>query len=203
MKHLRGLLVNIEINQHTIFFHHNPHPITLHTNNPNNGTILVGRVGHLSILLLNFDSNSIGHKGGEDSHALSHNLYLHLIILILGINQISSSIFLNLYLQFLSLHNNLITSEIQILWDRHYYLHNRYLTLIINQLKLLTILSCKLFHPTLFWLYLYMTFNYGLEELIMINLEHQWSFMRKMKKKKIQMNPWMMPSWRMWTFQKF
>ena len=62
------------------------HPITLHTNNPNNGTILVGRVGHLNILLLNFHSNSIGHKGGEDSHTLSHNLSLHLIILILSIN---------------------------------------------------------------------------------------------------------------------
>ena len=151
MKHIWGILGNLEINQHTRVFHHYSHPITLHTNNPNNGTILVSRVGHLSILLLNFHNNSIGHKGGEDSHTLNHNLSLHLIILIFIINQISSSIFLDLYLQFLSLLNNLITSRIQILYDQNYYLHNQYLTLIINQLKLLISLSWKLFHCTYTW----------------------------------------------------
>ena len=53
---------------------------------------------HLSILLLNFHSNSIGHKGGEENHILRHNLSLHLVILILSINPISSSICLGLYL---------------------------------------------------------------------------------------------------------
>ena len=165
MKHLEGLLGNLETNQHTRIFHHNPHSIILHTNHLNNGTPQVVGIGHLSTLLFNLCSSNIGHKDGEDNHTLNHNLSPHLIILILSTKQISSRFRLDLCLQFLSSHNNLITSRIKTLHDLHYYRHNRHLTQIISQLKLSIALNCKLFHPMLFRLYPYMRYNYDLEEL--------------------------------------
>ena len=123
MKHLGGLLGKLETNQHIRTFHRNLHSIILHINHLNNGTIQVGRTGNLSTVL-NLCNKNIGHKNGEDNHILKQNLSLYLIILILSTKQISSKIRLDLFLQFPSSHNNLITSKIQILLDRHYYLHN-------------------------------------------------------------------------------
>ena len=97
MKHLWGLLINLDTNQHIQTFHHNFHSIILCINHLNNGTILAGRIGHLSILLLNFYNSNIGHKDGDDNHILSHNLFLNLIILLLKIKQISSKYRLDLY----------------------------------------------------------------------------------------------------------
>ena len=89
LKHIGDLLGNLETNQHIQTFHHNLHSIILRINYLNNGTILDGKIGHLGILLLNFHNNNIGHNDGEENHILSYNLFLHLIILILRIKQIS------------------------------------------------------------------------------------------------------------------
>ena len=162
-----GDLGNLEINQHIRIHRRNPHPIIIPTNNLNNGTLQVCRTGHPNtlLLLLILHKNSIGHKGGGDNPTPNHHLYLHLITHILITQPIPNNFYHGLCLQFPLLHNNLITSKIQNLHDLHCYLHNRYIIQIISQLKLLTTLSCKLFHPTLFRLYLYTRYNCDLEEL--------------------------------------
>ena len=165
-KPLGGLLGNRGTHNHIIICHHNPHLITNPTNHLNSGTLQVGSIGHPSILILLILLNSsIGHKGGGDNPTPNHHLSPHLIICILIIQPIPGNFYQGLCLQFPFLHNNLITSKIQTLHDLHCYLHNWYLIQIIRKIKLLTALICKLLHPTLFWLYMYMRYNYDLEEL--------------------------------------
>ena len=166
MKHPGGLSGNQGTHHHIRICHHILHLITNLTNRLNIGTLQVGSSGRPSILLLLILlRNSIGHKGGGDNPTPNHHLSPHLIIHLLSTHPIPNNFYQGLCLQFPLLYNKLITFKIQTPRDLHCYLYNRYIIQIIIQLKLLIALCCKLFHPTLFRLYLYMRYNYDLEEL--------------------------------------